>query len=49
MVGCAMIQALERIGDPVAVPTLRKVARKDRFQIVRSYAAKAIDRLTREG
>ena len=46
MVRCAMIQALERIGDPRAIPTLRHVAESDGFQVVRSYAAKAIERLS---
>ncbi len=45
MVRCAIIQALEMIGDPVAIPTLREVAKNDGFQVVRSYAAKAIERL----
>lgn len=49
MVRCAMIQALERIGDPRAIPTLRHVAESDGFQVVRSYAAKAIERLSQEG
>jgi HEAT repeat protein len=42
MVRCSMIQALERIGDPAAIPTLQKVAKRDRFKVVRSHAAKAI-------
>jgi HEAT repeat protein len=46
MVRCAIIQALERIGDPNAIPTLRKVAQNDSFQVVCSYAAKAIERLS---
>ena len=46
MVRCAIIQALERIGDPQAIPTLNKVAKNDRFRIVQSYAAKAIQRLS---
>ncbi len=45
MVRCAIIQALEMIGDQAAVPTLRKVAKDDGFQVVRAYAAKAIERL----
>ena len=45
MVRCAIIQAVELIGDPVAIPVLKDVASKDPFQIVRSYAAKAVDRL----
>ena len=47
MVRCAIIQALESIGDPEAVPTLRQIAKSDRFQVVRSYAAKAVERLSR--
>jgi HEAT repeat protein len=46
MVRCAIIQALERIGDPSAIHTLHEVANKDDFQVVRSYAAKAIERLS---
>jgi len=46
MVRCAIIQALERIGDPGVIPTLRNVAERDCFQVVRSYAAKAIERLS---
>lgn len=46
MVRYAMIQALEKIGDRSAVPTLQWVAECDSFQVVRSYAARAIERLT---
>ena len=46
MVRCAIIQALEMIGDPGAIPTLREVAERDCFQVVRSHAAKAIQRLS---
>jgi HEAT repeat protein len=46
MVRCAIIQALERIGDPQAIPTLKKVAKNDCFRIVQSYAVKAIQRLS---
>jgi HEAT repeat protein len=46
MVRCAIIQALEMIGDARAIPTLLQVARSDGFQVVRSYAAKAIERLS---
>lgn len=46
MVRCAIIQALERIGDSSAVSILREVASNDSFQVVRSYAAKAIVRLS---
>jgi HEAT repeat protein len=45
MVRCDIIQALDKIGDPRAIPVLRQVAKKDGFQVVRSYAAKAIERL----
>ena len=45
MVRCAIIQALERIGDPRAIPTLREIEKSDGFQVVRSYDAKAIERL----
>lgn len=46
MVRFAIIQALVMIGDPGAIPSLRKAAREDGFQAVRSYAAKAIERLS---
>ena len=46
MVRCAIIQALEMIGDPGAIPTLQEAAISDSFQVVRSYAAKAVDRLS---
>jgi HEAT repeat protein len=46
MVRCAIIQALEMIDDPRAIPTLQDVAKNDSFQVVRSYAAKAIERLS---
>lgn len=42
IIRCSIIQALERIGDPAAIPTLREVAKHDRFSVVRSHAAKAI-------
>jgi HEAT repeat protein len=45
MVRCAIIQALEMIGDPRAIPTLQEVAKNDGFQVVRAYATKAIERL----
>jgi len=45
MVRCAIIQALEMIGDPAAVPVLEEVALRDGFQVVRSHAAKAVERL----
>jgi HEAT repeat protein len=48
MVRCSIIQALEKIGDPRAIPTLREVAVNDRFQVVRSYATKAIEKLSIE-
>jgi len=46
MVRCAIIQALEKIGNPKAIPTLQDVAKNDGIQIVRSYAAKSIERLS---
>ena len=46
MVRCAIIQTLERTGDPGAVPVLQAVAQNDSFQVVRAYAAKAVDSLT---
>ena len=46
MVRCAIIQALELIGDPAAVPVLEQAAVSDSFQVVRSYAAKAVERLS---
>jgi len=45
MVRCEIIQALERIAHPAAVPVLRSVAQNDSFQVVREYAAKAVQRL----
>jgi HEAT repeat protein len=45
MVRCAIIQALEMIGDPIAVPVLEEVALQDGFQVVRAYATKAVERL----
>lgn len=46
MVRCAIIQAIEKIGDPRAISTLREVADRDGFQVVRAYAEKAIERLS---
>jgi HEAT repeat protein len=46
MVRCEIIQALERIGDAAAVSTLCSMAKNDSFQVVRSYAAKAVERLS---
>lgn len=46
MVRCAIIQALVMIGDPGAITTLGEVARNDGFQVVRSYAAKAVGKLS---
>jgi HEAT repeat protein len=46
MVRCSIIQALEMIGEPGAVHTLCEVAEKDGFQVVRSHAAKAVQRLS---
>jgi HEAT repeat protein len=47
MVRCAIIQALEMIGDPAAIPVLDEVAGQDGFQVVRSHAAKAVERLAK--
>jgi HEAT repeat protein len=46
MVRCEIIQALEKIGDPRVIPALRETTQNDGFQVVRSYAAKAIQRLS---
>ena len=46
MVRCAIIQALEMIGDPGAILALQEAAINDNFQVIRSYAAKAVDRLS---
>jgi HEAT repeat protein len=46
MVRCAIVQALQMIGDRSAVPLLEEVAIRDRYQAVRSYAAKAVERLS---
>jgi len=48
MVRCAIIQALEMIGDSGAIPTLREIANSDGFYVVRSHAAKAIERLSQK-
>ena len=47
MVRCSIIQAIEKIGDPGVLPELEKVKTNDTYQAVRSYAAKAIERLSR--
>jgi HEAT repeat protein len=47
MVRYAIIQALEKIGDPRAIPTLQRVEKDDAFLTVRSNAAKAIETLSR--
>jgi HEAT repeat protein len=46
MVRFSIIQALVMIGDPRAIPTLKAVASTDTYQSVRSYAAKAVERLS---
>jgi HEAT repeat protein len=46
MVRCSIIQALEMIGDPRAIPFLEEIAINDEFQVVRSYASKAVERLS---
>ena len=48
MVRCTIIQALEKIGDVAAIPTLQEVVESDSFQVVQSYATKAIQRLSQE-
>ncbi len=48
MVRCAIIQAIERIGDPSVISTLHEVAKSDGYPTVRSYAEKAIERLSPE-
>lgn len=48
MVRCAIIQALEKIGDHRAVAVLQEVAHTDSFEVVRSYAQKAAGRLAHE-
>lgn len=45
MVRYAIVQAVVMIGNPEAIPTLQDVALNDSFQVVRSYAAKAIELL----
>ena len=47
VVRCAIIQALEMIGDRNSISTLREVAESDGFQVVRSHADKAVERLSR--
>jgi len=46
MVRSAIIQALEKIGDTRAIPTLRRVEQEDAFLTVRQNAAKAIATLS---
>ena len=48
MVRCAIIQALETIGDPAAILILEEVAKSDDFSAVRSHASRAIDWLSRK-
>ena len=45
MVRCAIIQALEMIGDLAAIPVLEEVALRDGFQVVWAHAAKVVERL----
>ena len=45
MVRNAIIQAVVMIGDPDAIPALQDVANNDGYQVVRSYAAKAAEKL----
>jgi HEAT repeat protein len=49
MVRCAIIQALVKISDPGAIPALREAVTKDNYQAVKSYAAKAVEKLSRLG
>ena len=46
MVRCAIIQALESMGDPGAIDVLKDVAECDSFAIVKGYAEAAIERLS---
>ena len=46
MVRYAIIQALQQIGDPAAIPTLEYVAEHDTYQVVRSFAERAIRRIS---
>jgi HEAT repeat protein len=46
MVRCAIIQALEMIDDPGAIPALEEIATNDGFQVVRKYAAKVVEVLS---
>jgi hypothetical protein len=46
MVRCAIIQALEMIDDPAAIPVLEQVAVRDSYHVVCAYAAKAVKRLS---
>ena len=46
MVRCEIITALVKIGDARAVPALQEAAENDRYQAVRSYAAKAVIKLS---
>ena len=46
MVRCTIIQALEMICIPEAIPALCYVAEYDTFQVVRSHAAIAVERLS---
>jgi HEAT repeat protein len=48
MVRCAIIQALETIGDPAAILILEEVAKSDDFSAVRSHAFRALDWLSRK-
>lgn len=47
MVRQAIIQALEKIDDPAAIPILEDVAVQDDFLTIRSYAEKAVGTLSR--
>lgn len=49
MVRCAIVQSLERIGNTDSVPALQAVADCDQNNIVRQYAAAAVQRLCPAG
>ena len=49
MVRCAIIQSLERIGEEGSVPVLQIAVESDPNEIVRQYAAVAVERLAIAG
>lgn len=46
MVRFAAVQALEMIGDPATIPALQVASESDSYQVIRSYALKALGRLS---